>query len=497
MRKDVIAIVSLAVLASIGCRPKKKDPWATPVGDTKTTQDDGFAPAHAGHVNQREPGGGFRAAKEPPPPVAKSSYRASAVGALPAPAAKKAPPKAGKGHCGEVDIGHGQKILLDCMTEDYGKVKSAALPLVSHDEMTGSAGVAAQNLPKFVDNRQDGSEGPVMHQGHTLACTAFSLVTAANHSVAKYLGHPGNLSPMHSWARYHTPQMRMADELNIGHGLADSTVWPFDEKLANAWQESTKPVDSTFLRSTDSKAVIQIANITKLAKFSEIKSSLAAHQDVWFALRAAHYLNNLQKGENGSMIVPDYDWKAVPAAQQMGHAIVLAGYQDTNSGTFYLVHNSWGTDWGEKGYAWIHETTLARNLSDAYVVDAHPVDVASAKVAPAVHKFSSCEAGLAPDAITSQCAPKCPDGGPRSNGACPVASHCPPGEVNLHGACTLAAPTVHKTTTDGIQVDCGPSGCTYGIPPGKTCTQKTTCHISCPAPRYRIANGPRGLTCTG
>ena len=374
-------------------------------------------------------------------------------------------------------------------------MKSASLPLVSHDEMMGAH--ANANLPKMVDHRLDGTEGPVMAQGHTLACTSFSLASAVNHSVAKYLGHPGNVSPMHSWARYHVPKMVTADEVNIGHGLVDLNAFPFDEKLANAWQDSTKPVDSAFLRTADTKASVQIANITKLASFPEIKSSIAAHQDVWFALRAAHYLNFLQKGDGGAMIIPDYDWKSVPATQQMGHAIVLSGYQDSPHGTFYLVHNSWGKDWGEGGYAWIHESTLQRNLSDAYVVDARPVDAAGAKVAPASHKFTSCGENLVPDAVTSQCTPKCADGGPRSNGNCPIASHCPAGEVNLHGACTMAAPTVHKKTADGIQIDCGPSGCSYAIPPGKLCTTKTPCHMSCPAPRYRIANGPRGLTCTG
>jgi hypothetical protein len=336
----------------------------------------------------------------------------------------------------------------------------------------------------------------MLDQGATLACTSFSLVGAVNHSVAHYLGHPGNFSPMHSWARYHMPKMTMADEVNVGHGLVPYDSMPFNENVANAWYQGKSPVDTAMMAKADAASSVQITNITHIEP-DEIKSSLAAGQDVWFALRAAHGIQKLMKTRAGEAIVPDFDWQEMPSSQQMGHAILLSGYQDTPHGTFYLIHNSWGPDWGEGGYAWIHETTLTRNISDAYVVDAHPATGSDVKVAPPVHKFMTCSADTAPDGVTSQCVPRCPDKGPRANGVCPTSGHCPRGQVNLTDHCVMAAPLLDRNVS-GIHVVCGESGCTYVLPKGMNdCNSAAGCAVSCPSPRFRLAHGPRGLACTG
>jgi hypothetical protein len=495
----VLACVAVAGGVIGGCKPKPKPGDATPghgpTGTTAHAPKDDFKPAHPGHVDQRDATGSFVAARPPPPVAAAAAIQGATFDKAPA-AVKVAVPKAGNGHCGEIDIGGGKKIYLDCMSDDYAKVKSAATPLVSHDELTG--GAAPRKLPPLVDHRKNGTEGPVLDQGQTLACTSFSLVAAVNHSISRYLGHPGNLSPMHSWARYHTPKMTIADEVNVGHGLVDLTALPFDEKLANAWQQGKSPVDPSILAKADAKSSVKITNITHVPTVGDIKSALAAGQDVWFALRAAHTLSKTAKNPHGAAIVPDFDYKTMPASDQMGHAILLSGYQDSPHGTYYLIHNSWGPSWGEGGYAWIHEATLARNISDAYVVEAHPAEPTDAKVPPPVHKFMSCADGTAPDGITSQCVPRCPDKGPRANGVCPVAGACPAGDVNLHGSCQPAAPVIDKTLASGLKVTCGESGCTYIVPNGKNdCTSATGCAVSCPSPRFRLAHGPRGLVCTG
>lgn len=306
---------------------------------------------------------------------------------------------------------------------------------------------------------------------------------------------------MHAWARYHSPKMSLADEDNLHKGLADANTFVFDSKLAKAWQHGA-PVDREQLHHADQEALATIVNITRLkaTDMNEIKSALASGQDVWFSLRGAQGITHPKLNSQGEAIIPDFDHRSMAKGGNDGHAIVLAGYQVTPKGTYYLIHNSWGTKWGAQGYGWIWEKTLKNNIQDAYVVQAHPTGKASESVgfAPPVHKYMTCSAGLVPDATTSQCVPPCTDGGPRSNGVCPVADQCADGQVNLEGTCEMAAPVMTKTMTNGVQMTCGVSGCSYIVPNGTAaCTTAAGCNVSCAAPRFRVASGPDGLTCTG
>jgi hypothetical protein len=49
-----------------------------------------------------------------------------------------------------------------------------------------------------------------------------------------------------------------------------------------------------------------------------------------------------------------------------GHAMVAIGYDDTR-GAFRII-NSWGSNWGENGYAWIGYDTFNRIVNEAYVI---------------------------------------------------------------------------------------------------------------------------------
>ena len=463
--------------------------------DPPPAADDGYKPLHPGYVNQRDGKGGFISALTAPLPVPTPPVKPTVFDSVPEETTAVAP-KPENGHCGELDLGGGDKVELDCITDDYSLVTGAARPTASVDEMPSFHGT--RKLPSVVDHRKDGTEGPMMSQGKTGACTAFSLVAAVDHAAAHFLGRPPSLSPMHAWARYHTPKMTVAESDNLGKGLTDLTTMPFDQKLANEWAKGQKRVDHDLLHRADAAALVEITNITRLdtGSMSEIKSALAAGQDVWFAIRAAHGLQRPKKGADGESMVPDFDYRK---GGQGGHAILLAGYEDTPKGTFYLIHNSWGPRWGTEGYAWIWEKTLRKNLTEAYVVQAQPTDLSHAHHSPASHHFSNCHhTGLAPDAITTQCVPTCPDGGPRVNGVCPTAGQCPDGEVNLDGKCELSAPTLNKTLSNGVKVSCGLSGCTYVVPNGQeSCSSDKGCTISCAAPRFMLGSGPRGLACNG
>ena len=201
------------------------------------------------------------------------------------------------------------------------------------------------------------------------------------------------------------------------------------------------------------------------------------------------------------MVVPDFDWHQMPASQQMGHAIVLAGYEDTPHGTYFLIHNSWGPEVGHEGLC----LDLGQDPESEYlcrVRRARPTrrERRGRGAARRSQVRFTCADGLAPDGITSQCVPSsAPTEGRAPMGYARLRGAVQDGEANLYGSCQPAAPHGRQDHwMMGLHVRCGASGCTYVVPQGQAgCTSGSGCAVSCPSPRYRLANGPRGLSCTG
>lgn len=52
----------------------------------------------------------------------------------------------------------------------------------------------------------------------------------------------------------------------------------------------------------------------------------------------------------------------------MRHAVVAVGHGNAQSGRCFLIRNSWGTGWGDDGYAWIAEDLFEASLFDIAIL---------------------------------------------------------------------------------------------------------------------------------
>ena len=52
-----------------------------------------------------------------------------------------------------------------------------------------------------------------------------------------------------------------------------------------------------------------------------------------------------------------------------GHAMCIIGYDDSKLGGCFELMNSWGSDWGDKGFVWIRYEDIVKYLVQAYVVE--------------------------------------------------------------------------------------------------------------------------------
>lgn len=513
-----------------------------------------YAPPPVAYIDQRAPGGYMPPLRPPPlmrPPPTGPTLLSSPLGAafvqgffgaplgnapLPAipfpwpfgnapnalPAGFPTPPPrvnqvaSGPG-CGEVNVG-GVIIPIDCLTPGYGDIPWAAravLPDSIFRLSPAHAGAAA--LPQYVDHREEGLEGPVRFQGGVGACTAFSFAAAVDHALARRAGRPGFVSAMHVWSRYHKPYMGLAAEGNRRAPLTSEESWPYtreNEAVACTWvsKAECKPscdrygsctcdmdihesscgrqVDSEW---ADARPVARVTTVTEIGKNkSSLMETLAKGQDIWMAMNCdSEVFNSLITHDGLPAVIPDFDGNGL----RSGHAMLIAGYRLTANGAYFLLHNSWGERWGDRGYAWVHETTLLNNLRSAYTVDAEPIG--PSPVPPRNEKPTQCPDGLLSDSITAQCAPACPDGSARHNATCPDATQCPAGYVNLYGECVVAAPTAKgMDPASKVRYNCAPGGCSYVVPFGFGGCFLPWCTVSCPSPRFRLTTDTVSMACS-
>ncbi len=377
-----------------------------------------------------------------------------------------------------------------------------AVPLVPRALLSRDPSV----LPAISDHRLEGTEGPMRNQGSAPACSAFATAAAIDHAILRWSGHNTPSSTMQIWARYHSPSVETSLVSNVGEVIGAEQAWPFNAGEAVAWMPCADlpkgskskcgvPVDTARLTSLEANPIgvlTEVEYLTTPVPTETLEAKIAAGQDILVAMELPTAF--VARGRAGSRYVPHYTKSAGP---ESGHAFVLVGYVHLAHGTYFLLHNSWGTSWGDNGYAWIHEATIAAWSHQIAAVDAEPIERDASSRPKRDRGTKSCSPGMLPDSIRATCAPPCPDGSPRHDDVCAVAGQCPASYVNLSGSCVLAAPSVHgNDPATGVTWTCGPGGCAYTLPRkiDPTCTGNS-CEASCPAPDFHIANMAGSLVC--
>lgn len=247
----------------------------------------------------------------------------------------------------------------------------------------------AEQFPSTVDHRAENLEGPVKNQGGVGSCTAHSLSSALDNAAirAKVLA-PGDRekmsSPLHVWSRYGLPDMGAAADGNIAQPVAIYTIWPQSDREAcmmfqangsfaqdcaetynvkpGTWRSDPKIMAK--YEKAQAEGIYKIASIEKLQvkppDIEELVTILASGADIWAAFLIDGYAWTNRKMQNA--VIPEYtDYTG-------GHAVVISGYRETPNGRQFLIHNSWGESWGDKGYAWVTENTVNKWLYYAYRV---------------------------------------------------------------------------------------------------------------------------------
>jgi hypothetical protein len=284
------------------------------------------------------------------------------------------------------------------------------------------------SLPDTVDHRTAGTEGPIKDQGQVGACTAFSLSTAMDNAIRRQ-NKSDTTSTMHIWSHYSNPILQSAGDSNLNKPIAPWDAWPYDERSACALDQSgdkdcgpyNPPVvqgsgktDATLqakIKDADSKGLWEVTQYDKLQDDPDtIAAILASGADVWTSMDiGTTWLHPV--GDN------ILDWTSLTI--DGGHAFVLAGYRHVNGVRQYLVHNSWGSSWGDHGFAYVSEAMVRQFSKNAYKV------TVTNKSQPTAAPGSSdaltdddCGEDQLVDSVTGKCTKMCPDDSRPAGGKC-------------------------------------------------------------------------------
>lgn len=358
---------------------------------------------------------------------------------------------AGRGPCAPTEVAPHVWFAPDCSGSSRPAITSS--PFVQQRALSSST-IA---LPSEVDLRRQGLDGPVKYQQMVGVCWAFAVSTAMDNALRR-AGNSDVVAPMHViaadpwrdiWAKGHSSK-----------ALTLEAAWPYDpvkacklnESPSEVWCEKAYHVKPGSWRSDPSLVeevaranqsgvyTITRAESVQTSNTTQMASVLASGQSIY----AAFDYNKDAWGAVGSggSVIPDYE------RGEGGHAVVIVGFRTRQNGRQFLLHNSWGTEWRDGGYAWISEAMVRRHLKEAFTLEvsaplgnARPSGQTPNGQSPA---DAGCAPGQARDTVLGWCAPACPGGSAPTATFCPAAgakpTGCAAGQVRnwLTGSCEAA-----------------------------------------------------------
>ena len=191
-------------------------------------------------------------------------------------------------------------------------------------------------------------------QGRTGTCVAWSTAYHGRTMLESIRKNRTNLAEINENTfspSYVYNQIRRTDDCSQGtsinqalnliqnNGLPKFSVFGFDchRKITSSVHEKARPYRIMGYK--------RLHTIQSKRKVLPVKKSLSESRPVVFGMLTPdsfYKARGVWKPQAG-----DYDRK------HSGHAMVVVGYDDDRSGGSFLIINSWGTRWGDRGFMWI------------------------------------------------------------------------------------------------------------------------------------------------
>ena len=212
------------------------------------------------------------------------------------------------------------------------------------DFMYGAPAEVVRQLPESVDLRPGCP--PVYDQGQLGSCTANAIGGALEFAqIKEQKANP--FTPSRLFIYYnervieHTVDSDSGAQIRDGvksvHqlGAPPETDWPYDIN-----QFAQKPPEQAYTDATNYQAILYQRVTPTLG---QLKGCLASGYPFVFGFTVYESFESQEMANTGHLGMPGTAEK-----QLGGHAVLAVGYEDSSQ--TFIVRNSWGADWGIKGY---------------------------------------------------------------------------------------------------------------------------------------------------
>lgn len=218
-------------------------------------------------------------------------------------------------------------------------------------------------LPSAVDLRDE--LPPVLDQGQLGSCALNATSNCLRHLLMKeqvhifqpsrlYLYWNTRVNIEHSPAGEDTGVMiRDVCKAIQKYHACDEAIWPYDIAKFNI----APPLKA--YKNANLHKQLSYARVHQTVK--EIKQAIASHFPVIIGIGVYESFEGKDVAETGIVPVPDPEKETLLG----GHALLAVGYDDDKE--HFIVQNSWGEYWGDKGFCYIPYKYLTdKNLASDF-----------------------------------------------------------------------------------------------------------------------------------